>query len=658
MKISIKFKLIIAFVLLTTIPIVLLSTLNYRLTTQSYYDNLKQNSLQISDQINYSITHFSMIYAKSVELIAFDDSFKFARTNASQLANVNSTFRDYIQAFPMVRNIYIGYENQDFHIYPHVNLPSDYDPRVRPWYIGAKEAGSLYWTTPYADASDGNVVVSAAIPIYRGQELEGVLAIDLDISELGALANDVSIGENGYIVLLDKDNIPFTHPNPDLIGQPIPIPELNDFVKNNSSGEIEYTFNGVDRIAILTSIDELGWKILAIVDESEIHDAARSLMMSILFFSTLLIIIAISVGYLLSSLLTKNIRKISEVVHLISKGDFTQKVEVKSQDELGALAKDVNYMINSMSELIHSVNGASENVFQSSDNLVLLSERASHSAKEVASAGEEVAKGATKQALDSESSLKNTQLMTENIQNLTNNLFKMIELTKETASLNEENAQAVESLRNRNEKNNLANEKTETAVLNLEKQSLQIDNFVQIISTIADQTNLLALNASIEAARAGEHGRGFAVVAEEIRKLAEESSDAAEQIMNIVINIQKGSQSTVQIMEEVKLSSSEQNEAVKRVEHSFETIFKAIESMESIIDVLSKDIEILDKSKLEIFDSISNIASVSEEAAAASEEVSASIQEQSEIVENVSHAAEELKHLAKLLQEDIQKFKV
>ena len=297
-------------------------------------------------------------------------------------------------------------------------------------------------------------------------------------------------------------------------------------------------------------------------------------------------------------------------------------------------------------------------VLSSSSDLVGLSERSTQAAKEVAHAVEEVAMGASKQAADSETSSKVAMQMGENIKQLTENIVTMIDQTTKASEINKNSMDAVTVLRQKNIENNDATSKTEVAIQQLANQSQAIGSIVQTISTIAEQTNLLALNASIEAARAGEHGRGFAVVADEIRKLAEGSSKAADEIKRIVNSIQQGSTNTVNIMQEVKSRSNDQNVAVVKVEESFKSIFEAITSVQTVIDSISKDIEVLDSSKIEILDSISSIASISEEAAAASEEVSASMQEQTAIVEEVASSADRLRGLALKLEENISKFTI
>lgn len=654
-----RFKLITTFVLVIAIPIILLGTVVYFVTSNSYYNNLMNTSEEMSNQINTSIKNYMAIFGSATDLLARNENIELARTNSAKIPFAFEAFASYIEQYPVVRNVYVGYKDGAFHIYPPVEgLPADYDPRIRPWYTEAESSGGLIWTDPYKDAASGAIVISAASPVTNGGSFEGVVAADLDISEIARVANSVKIGETGYIVLFDSNNITLTHPNADNVGKEIPIPELKAFVEGNSEGVFEYKFEGEKRISVLSTVEGYDWKILATVTEKEILSQTNRLLLTISLIGAVLIALAVAVGVVFSNQMLKNLRAISTAVSKMSEGDLSFNVTARTKDEFGKLSEDINHMIESIGGLVSNVNMATKDVLDSSGNLVDLSERANRAAKEVSSAVEEVAIGATKQAMDSETSSQVAEKMGHNIKILTDNVLSMIDMAKHAADINANSQGSVKILKVKNIENNEATIKTETAILDLEKQSREIGNFVQTISTIAEQTNLLALNASIEAARAGEHGRGFAVVADEIRKLAEESSKAADEIKNIVLNIQNGSKNTVSIMQEVKSRSGEQNDAVDKVETAFNDIFGAINGIQNIIDVVSKDIEVLDVSKIQILDSIASIASVSEEAAAASEEVSASMAEQTTVVEQVADAADQLRTLATKLEENINQFKI
>lgn len=659
-KFSLRAKLILAFVLVITIPMILLSAIVYKISTDAFYDNLKASTLEVSNQIKASTLNFMKIYERATRLIAEDPNVKSARTLVESQEWMYKTFQAFINEYVEVKNVYVGYKDKTFHIWPEVELPADYDPTGRPWYTDAVNKDDFIWTLPYNDATDpGVVVISAAMPVKgTSGSFEGVMAIDLNISKIAETMNSITVGKNGYVMVLDANNIPFTHPDPSVIGQPIAVDELRTFVEANASGTVEYEYNGVKKIAFVTTVDELGWKIVAAVDEREIADQTRGLLITLVGFASLLLAIAIVVAIVFSNVILKNIKRISEYISIVSKGDFSKRIDIKTNDEIGQLSHDLNDMLDNVSNLMRSVTDATGNVLSSSNDLVGLSERSTQAAKEVAHAVEEVAMGASKQAADSETSSKIATQMGKNIKTLTENIVAMIAQTTKASEINKSSVEAVSVLRQRNVENNDSTLKTEQAIQQLANQSQAIGSIVQAISTIAEQTNLLALNASIEAARAGEHGRGFAVVADEIRKLAEESSKAADEIKNIVNSIQQGSKNTVNIMQEVKTRSNDQNLAVQKVDESFKSIFEAITSIQQVIDSVSKDIEVLDSSKIEILDSISSIASISEEAAAASEEVSASMQEQTAIVEEVASSADKLRGLAIKLEENISKFKI
>lgn len=659
-KFSLRAKLILAFVLVITIPMILLSAIVYKISTDAFYDNLKASTLEVSNQIKSGTLNYMKIYERATRLIAEDPNVKSARTLVENQEWMYKTFQAFINEYVEVKNVYVGYKDKTFHIWPEVELPADYDPTGRPWYTDAVNKDDFIWTLPYNDATDpGVVVISAAMPVKSASgSFEGVMAIDLNISKIAETMNSITVGKNGYVMVLDANNIPFTHPDPSVIGQSIAVDELRTFVEANASGTVEYEYNGVKKIAFVTTVDELGWKIVAAVDEREIADQTRGLLITLVGFASLLLAIAIVVAIVFSNVILKNIKRISEYISIVSKGDFSKRIDIKTNDEIGQLSHDLNDMLDNVSNLMRSVTDATGNVLSSSNDLVGLSERSTQAAKEVAHAVEEVAMGASKQAADSETSSKIATQMGKNIKTLTENIVAMIAQTTKASEINKSSVEAVSVLRQRNVENNDSTLKTEQAIQQLANQSQAIGSIVQAISTIAEQTNLLALNASIEAARAGEHGRGFAVVADEIRKLAEESSKAADEIKNIVNSIQQGSKNTVNIMQEVKIRSNDQNLAVQKVDESFKSIFEAITSIQQVIDSVSKDIEVLDSSKIEILDSISSIASISEEAAAASEEVSASMQEQTAIVEEVASSADKLRGLAIKLEENISKFKI
>ena len=214
--------------------------------------------------------------------------------------------------------------------------------------------------------------------------------------------------------------------------------------------------------------------------------------------------------------------------------------------------------------------------------------------------------------------------------------------------------EAIDNFRNTTE----TVERAASKIEELKLQTVSIGSVVNIIKEIADQTNLLALNAAIEAARAGESGRGFAVVADEIRKLAEGSDNAAQEIKIILDKIQNESKHTVNIMQEVKGIYVEQEMSVEKVNSAFGEISASIGKVAQRIEEMTSQVEGLMTEKEKIVSTMENISAVSEETAAASEEVTASMQQQSDAVEQVAQSASGLSSLAAELMSKLSKFKI
>nr|WP_268869872.1 methyl-accepting chemotaxis protein [Clostridium senegalense] len=192
----------------------------------------------------------------------------------------------------------------------------------------------------------------------------------------------------------------------------------------------------------------------------------------------------------------------------------------------------------------------------------------------------------------------------------------------------------------------------------LQDNSQKINIILDAIKSITSRTNLLALNASIEAARAGESGKGFAVVAEEIRKLAEQSSQSASEIESIIkLNI-NDIDKVVKDINNTNITINKGNENVESTFEVFTNINMEISNLKVLINQVNDNLKQINVAKNEFIENIQSISAVSEESAAATEEVSAATDEQNIKMKTLLNYSEELKNISKKLHEIIEKFEI
>lgn len=195
-------------------------------------------------------------------------------------------------------------------------------------------------------------------------------------------------------------------------------------------------------------------------------------------------------------------------------------------------------------------------------------------------------------------------------------------------------------------------------VTQLGERSSEIGEISKVISTIADQTNLLALNAAIEAARAGEHGKGFAVVADEVRKLAEQSAQSAQQIAHLIVQTQEDTTKTSKSMELATNEVSKGIIIVNEAGDSFAEIKQSVDHVTEQIKVVSKHVQDISKQLIEVVNSIGVIKDITDHANIETQNISAASEEQLAAMEEIASSSSALSSLAIELQQITGKFKI
>lgn len=331
----------------------------------------------------------------------------------------------------------------------------------------------------------------------------------------------------------------------------------------------------------------------------------------------LLIIFAIIMGFYLIRSITSPLKKMQVQLEEIARGegDLTKEIRVKSGDELGKLAESFNLFLRSLRKMIKQVGDNSIQVNQSSQTLQLASKDVIAATKTMNEHLQEVAASAGNQSEMMNQSSSAVEEMVIGINQISDNAANVADLSADSTFKAENGSNELNELVHQIDTIYEFVEQSLESILNLEKQSSEIDDILKIIKSISDQTNLLALNAAIESARAGEAGKGFAVVAAEVRKLAEQSLASTEHIAKIVDNVQNETQKSVTIFNQIKERVDSNRTFAQSTQVKFQEIIKSFE---------------------EISYKIQEISATTEELSAGSEEVSASVVEMNELSNNVA----------------------
>ena len=450
---------------------------------------------------------------------------------------------------------------------------ADWDQIKRPWFIqGIENPDRPSITDPYIDSSTGELCISVVQPVKDDNgRIKGVTGVDVFLTELTRIVNSHKVTDDGSSFLVDARGMYITHSDQGAIMKRSIFQDLNasEFSQDQLLRNTASVIFGKKEYAVSVPVQNTNWFLVSTGSLDALDDYSLAGMLAII---SAFIIIAVITSILVGSRISGRIKKTIEAVDTASNGNLRIHLDVSGDDEIANMSIHFNKFIEKLRAFVVTTKDTASNLLKNSQDLHFTATQLTNSADFTVSKSnafaeatdqmttniEAMACGAEQASMNANEVAGAAEEMSVNMDTITNAIDEM------TASISEIANNTVEVSKVVTEAKDKATDAT--GVMNdLGVAAKEIGQVTDVIKKIADKTNLLALNATIEAASAGEAGKGFAVVAGEIKELANQSAQSADDIARRIEHIQSGTNNAVQVIRDV-------SDIIARINQSVEII--------------------------------------------------------------------------------------
>ena len=547
--------------------------------------------------------------------------------------------------------------------YPAVKRKKGYDSRSRDWFKESMaDVNKVRITKPFKTSKGTPTVgIFATVKSMTGQPL-GVLGLNIDLPVVTDMISQIKIGETGYIMMLDADDVIVADPkHPDADFKKLAESGLGDLVNLNMSvkGLQEASVDGEAKVVNIFTSENTGYKYLTIVNRSQLMTSVNHMRMilgGVLIAALILIFFA---TYSISNMIVSPLRGLQASAERLAEGDLRDTdVTVESDDEIGNLSRSFHTMTHELTTLLKQIKGSADEVSNSSgqmsDGVEQVAETITHVAEQVG----DIAEAASHQSDTMNSMVDNIREITNHVTGIADKSANISRTSGLAGQAAKEGVAAIEDAVMQMKKVHETVTESAKNVDELGKSSEEIGEIINTIQSIAEQTNLLALNAAIEAARAGEQGRGFSVVADEVRKLAEQSSEAATEIAQMISSVQQVTKRAVDSMnigtEQVRTG----NETVNQAGEKFRLIAEHIEDVDKLVKDSAASASKLADDSVVVLQGAEDVEETTKQITENIASISAATEEQSASMEEIAASSQRLAKMAEELQQESARFKM
>lgn len=678
MFLSIKYKLVILFLVTSVVPIFLLGGFTYvetyKAVGQSEQRRMKEQVQNITNSINVALEDAE----GQTKNLATTPSLGDLLNKYNQTGIIEQNYSKEVEA--ALRKIYVEaggvYENM-------LVVGRNGKILVDSWngkYVGQSVQSEKYFVQALkqksfiiGEVTTSNLsrtkvklpVISMAYPVLQGDSALGAVIITYDLHYFTRHIYKASYGKSGFGYMFDSKGNVLYHPDIDLVMKRTNIPAAGEMLNRmktdlvkNYKGQGESVIQGDSYLYYYQIVPKSKWVVTAFIPKNELFAVANWLRAT-----ALAIILCTGVFSILAAVyVVRNVNgSLKEMIGLIKKveqGDFTSRCTINSGDEFEELGEAFNQMIDEKNEYLRNLVNSAEKADNVSGNLNELVEKIKSDIETIEGVTQEVSAGAEnnngsiyelKAAMEQMvGELKNIRAASEKAAEISSNAVKSAVHGEEAV------LEAVQSMKD-------IEQSTTESARSLKELYDAIDSimsFVKIIKTIAGETNLIALNAAIQASQAGEHGLTFGVVAERIRILAEESDAAAKKINHIIKNVKTGEDNLYRDMIQVDQFVKTGLQKANGTEISLQRIINEVNQNEAIIGKILSSVEEQLSSIEEAAMSMDRISQITSETSKGTGFIADSINHEAGVLKQITETSRTLKTLSKELFGIVSTFKL
>lgn len=678
---GIRSKLITTF-LIPVAFIILLGTLSYQQTASSLKGLYQSSAMQI---LGKSADYLEVVLLE-VETSSYDvcddkelvNYFSNVPEEGVTLSYVGNRFNSHLGADAYIENGYfistekgehlstnpaVTFDAKAFDTFTQTEDYVQVTSRNRKVWIGESEFLNLYkpaGETPYDNRR--LTMIRRVENILTGQDI-GFLILELRQTVLEQLLDEIDLGEGSKVILTAQDSgeLMKAEQYPENVEDTV-FTHTSSYVKIQQSIDKSGSWNiktgNGQYWMCYYYLGDLGNCIIGLIPQETLMESANGIRFSTILIVLVAAVVVTIIGTMMASGMSKSINKIVAGVALAAEGNLTVEIKTKRKDEFGKLGNSINSMIAAMKALIGKVSTGVFQVEEAADKVSMAKENVSDTAESLVHISEQIQEGGYRQDSGAKQCTDAMEELSGKIEQVVQGTAQIDNIVKTTRNMVAGGIGMMDDLSRSSDKTTDNLEHIVEEIKVLADKVNNVYGIIEVITEIADQTSLLSLNASIEAARAGELGRGFSVVASEVKKLAEESLGATEQISRIIDEVQKQSRKTLEYAQAAEGVLEQQDAAVEGAISTFRTINTHVEKLSEAVNQISNQAMAIDTSRDVTVEAIRGISAVIEENSASAGEMAEGISSQRQEVETLSGYAETLQMLSDQLKDAIHIFTI